>query len=137
MATVSSKEFLDIQATIKCGFFLKRVRDMIRIYSQLHCTDKYSQNSSIIWQVLLNNWMFVYKLRGCGLGSRSSHFFLFEIYIFLKKCKQKLDFPSKRCQTFLRIYVRIKNPLCKNFEFWFLVTVSWNLGLCSFSCNFF
>ena len=28
-----SKEFLDIQATIECGFALKRVRDMIRTYS--------------------------------------------------------------------------------------------------------
>ena len=30
----SSKEFLDIQATIECGFTLKRIRDMIRTYSQ-------------------------------------------------------------------------------------------------------
>ena len=29
----SSKEFLDIQATIECGFTLKRVRDMTRTYS--------------------------------------------------------------------------------------------------------
>ena len=28
------KEFLDIQATIECGFTLKRVRDIIRTYSQ-------------------------------------------------------------------------------------------------------
>ena len=34
IAPVSSKEFLDIQATIECGFTLKRVRDMIRTYSQ-------------------------------------------------------------------------------------------------------
>ena len=32
-APASSKEFLDIQATIECGFTLKRVRDMIRTYS--------------------------------------------------------------------------------------------------------
>ena len=32
---VSSKEFLDIQATIECGFTLKRVRGMIRTYSHL------------------------------------------------------------------------------------------------------
>ena len=50
----SSKEFLDIQATIECGFTLKRVRDMIRTYSQMHHTDKYSQHSSIIWPVWLN-----------------------------------------------------------------------------------
>ena len=30
----SSKEFLDIQATVECGFTLKRVRDMTRTYNQ-------------------------------------------------------------------------------------------------------
>ena len=30
----SSKEFLDIQANIECGFTLKHVLDMTRIYSQ-------------------------------------------------------------------------------------------------------
>ena len=34
-APVSSKEFLDIQATIECGFTLKRVRDMTRIYRHM------------------------------------------------------------------------------------------------------
>ena len=37
---VSIMKFLDIQATIECGFTLKRVRDMIRTYSQMHRTDK-------------------------------------------------------------------------------------------------
>ena len=32
-APASSKEFLAIQATIECGFTLKRVRDMTRTYS--------------------------------------------------------------------------------------------------------
>ena len=32
-APASSKEFLDIQATIECGLTLKRVRDMIKTYS--------------------------------------------------------------------------------------------------------
>ena len=53
-APASSKEFLDIQATIECGFTLKRVSDLIRTYSQMHRTDKYSQHSSIIWPVWLN-----------------------------------------------------------------------------------
>ena len=53
-AAVSSKELLDIQATIECGFTLKRVRDMIRTYSHMHRTDKNSQHSSIIWPVWLN-----------------------------------------------------------------------------------
>ena len=49
-----SKELLDIQATIECRFTLKRVRDMIITYSQIHRTDKYSQHSSIIWPIWLN-----------------------------------------------------------------------------------
>ena len=49
-ALASSKEFLDIQATIECGFTLKHVRDMTRTYSQMHRTDKYSEHSSIIGQ---------------------------------------------------------------------------------------
>ena len=35
-------------------FTLKRVRDMIKTYSQMHRTDKYSQHSSIIWPAWLN-----------------------------------------------------------------------------------
>ena len=61
----SSKECLGIQATIECGFTLKRVRDMIRTYNQMHCTDMYSQHGSIIWPVWLNGWVFVYIVSGC------------------------------------------------------------------------
>ena len=45
---VLRKELLDIQATAECGFTLKRARDKIRTYSQMHLTNKYSQNISII-----------------------------------------------------------------------------------------
>ena len=72
-APASSKEFLDIQATIECGFTLKRVRGMIRTHSQMHRTGKYSQHSSIIWPVWLNGWVFVYELSGCGFESSCSH----------------------------------------------------------------
>ena len=37
MMPVSSKEFLDIQATIECGFTLKRICDMVRTYSHFFC----------------------------------------------------------------------------------------------------
>ena len=47
-ASALSKDFLDIQATIECEFTLKRVRDMIRTYSQLHRTEQHSQRNSII-----------------------------------------------------------------------------------------
>ena len=70
---VVSKDFLDIQATIGGGFTLKVVRDMIRIYSQMHRTDKYGQHSWIIWPVWLNGGVFVYKLSSFRVDSRCSH----------------------------------------------------------------
>ena len=51
LVSASSKEFLDVQATIECGFSLKRVRDMTRTYIQVHRTDKYSEPNLIIWPV--------------------------------------------------------------------------------------
>ena len=51
---VLSKEFFDIQATIECRLTLKRVREMIRKYSQINHADKYSHHSSIISPVWLN-----------------------------------------------------------------------------------
>ena len=71
------KEFLDIQATIECGFTLKRVCDMIRRYSQMHRTDKYWEHSSIIWSVWPNGWVFVYELSGSGFESSCSHLIIF------------------------------------------------------------
>ena len=35
-----SKDFLDIQATIKSRFTLEHVDDMVRTYSQMHAIDK-------------------------------------------------------------------------------------------------
>ena len=55
MAPALGKELLDIQATIECGFTLKRVREMTKTYSQMHRTDKYSEQSSIIHPVWRNS----------------------------------------------------------------------------------
>ena len=49
---------------------------MIRTYSQMHRTDKYSQHSSIIWPVWPNGWVFVYELSGCGFESNCSHWII-------------------------------------------------------------
>ena len=54
-APASSKEFLDVQATIECGFIMKRARDLIRTYSQMHRADRYLQHSSFTWLVWLNS----------------------------------------------------------------------------------
>ena len=87
--TRSSKEFLDINATIEHGFTLKRVGDIIRTYSLMHRTDKYSQNKSIIWPVWLNDWVIVYELNGCGFQSHYSHLncshFFIDFFPIIKK----------------------------------------------------
>ena len=68
--TPKRKEFLDIQATIECGFTSKCIRDMTRTYSQMHHTDKYSEHSSIS---LAKCWVFIYELSGFGFESSCSH----------------------------------------------------------------
>ena len=40
--------------TIECRLTLKLVRYMITTYWKMHCTEKYAQQSSIIWLVSLN-----------------------------------------------------------------------------------
>ena len=59
----------------------KRVRDMIRTYSQIHRTDQYSQHSSIIWPVWPNGWVFVDELTGFRFESSCSHLnYMFRAY---------------------------------------------------------
>ena len=70
MASISSIEFLEIQENIECEFTLTCLHGMIKTYSQMHHTDKYSELSSIIWSVWPNGWVFVYELSGCGFASR-------------------------------------------------------------------
>ena len=59
IVTVSSKDFRDIQATKECSFTLKRVHDTTKTYSQILCTYKYSQHSSIIGKASLAEWLSV------------------------------------------------------------------------------
>ena len=61
--------------SVRCGFTLKLVRDMIITYSQMHRKDKYSQQSSIIWPVWQNILVFVYELSGCGFETRCCHLY--------------------------------------------------------------
>ena len=63
-APVSSMEFLDIQATVECGFTLKHVRVMIRTYSQ---RDKYM--GSISFKVLFSN----HRMELCRTGTAKSN----------------------------------------------------------------
>ena len=58
ITTALSKEFLDSQAAIECGFTLKRVRDIIITYSQI-CHSKWKKwtilnghyyNNGVVWE---------------------------------------------------------------------------------------
>ena len=93
----SSKEFLDIQATTECGFTLKCIHGLIRTYSQMQHTDKYSQRSSIIGPVWQNGWVFVYELSGCGFQSSCSHLNIFNLFSILL---WKLKSSSSPCYDF-------------------------------------
>ena len=73
ITSVYSKEFRDIQAITECGSTLKRVLDMTRTHSPMHHTDKYSQHTSIICPVWLNDIVFVYDLRCCAFVSCCIH----------------------------------------------------------------
>ena len=102
MAPASSKEFLDIQATVECGFTVKLVRDMIKSYSQMHRTDKSSQHSSIIWSVGPNGWVFVYELRGCWFESRCSHL----IIRYGAWFEQGVPWHSGNCRVWIHSQIR-------------------------------
>ena len=65
-----------IPKKIKILKSIKRLTD-----SQMHRADKHSQDSSIIWPVWLNGWVFVYQLSGCGFESSSSKR-VFEEFLF-------------------------------------------------------
>ena len=64
---------LTLRETIGCGFILKIVRDITRIYSESYSTDKYSKHKSIIRSARLNGWVLVCQLSGCGFTCRWSH----------------------------------------------------------------
>ena len=63
----------DCNGTRRFGFTLKRIRHMVRTYSQMQCTDKYSQHNWIIWPVWLNSWWLIYKLSDWGFKFRCSY----------------------------------------------------------------
>ena len=58
----------------------KRVRGMIKTYSQMHCTGKHLQHSSINLLVWLNVLVFVYELSGCRIEYCCNHINLKHIF---------------------------------------------------------
>ena len=99
----SSKEFLDIQATIECGFTLKRIRDMTRTYSQTFIiivvlylfqntyTPFLMPCSNIIQCIVYNVWYIVYNvkflslllLQLCSYLYESIEYYSFEMLLLL------------------------------------------------------
>ena len=67
-APASSKEFLDIQVTIECGFILKRVCDMTRTYSEV----------SVRWN---SSSIFFEKMQGVKKGLVLKAFVTNEIFV--------------------------------------------------------
>ena len=141
-APVLRKEFLDIQATIERRFTLKRIRDMIRTYSQLHRTGKYSQHSSIISGVWLNGWVFVYELSGSGFESRGSDlkicFELFLLFLWMLYQSPCLTRSQSACLTrcFLSPPVWQLSPIF----LWYILPIEnpgWYHPFLSFSYVFF
>ena len=93
-----------IPKKIKILKSIKRLTD-----SQMHRADKHSQDSSIIWPVWLNGWVFVYQLSGCGFESSSSKR-VFEEFLFKIKmwsvCLQLYQMRSPS-QVFFKDFVQV------------------------------
>ena len=56
--------------TLECVLTFKLLRDITITHTLMYRTDKYSQQSSIIWSVWLNGSVFVSVLTGCRFESR-------------------------------------------------------------------
>ena len=69
----SSKEFLDIKATIRVWIHSETCMWHDKNKQSKHRTDKYSEHSSIIWPVWPNGWVLVYELSGSRFESSCSH----------------------------------------------------------------
>ena len=111
---------------LEWGFTLKNICDIIRTYSQTHCTDRYLQHSSIIWTVWLNGWVFVYELKRCEFSS--SCFFFFFFFFFFKKdmCLPLSQFPFDQvCQFTVHSWLFCANQLKTSFQLnWNRVVIS-------------
>ena len=75
---------------------------MIITSSQMHRTDIYLQRSSIIRQILLNDWVFVYEVSRCGFWSCCSHL----NFRFFACFEQGVTWYSGRCR------LRINSETC-------------------------
>ena len=87
-----------VLVTIECGFTLKDIRDGTRTYSQMHRTDKYLEQSSIIWPAWLSGWVFIYELNSCRFESSCIHL----NFRFRGCLKQGIPWHSGNCRVWIR-----------------------------------
>ena len=87
---------LNFRQTTECRFTMKLIHHIIITYSQMNCTDNYSQHSSVIWPIWPYGWVFIYRLSGCRF---ESHFFvLSNNFIVSGICNSSL-YPSSILNT--------------------------------------
>ena len=123
------EEFLEIYVIVEFKFTLKVVRDMIRIYSQMYHTDKYSHHSSINWPVWLNAWVFAYELSACVLKSR----FIILIFRFCDCFGQEgfWNSPNIDCEFSLKcipVMIRTCSKMLRTGKYSQHNSISWLVG---------
>ena len=93
IAPVSSKEFLNIQATTECRFTLKQIRDMIK--HTVKCNVQISTHSTAQSLASLGIWLSVllhfYKLSDCGFESCYPQFNLVCSHYHIQKWVKKYN----------------------------------------------
>ena len=90
-APVWNNQLLNIQRTTYFGFNLKIVGDMTTTYSPMHCKDKYSHLSSIIFWLWSIGWLFVYEEYDYGFGTNCSYLTLRFRFCFEQQVPQHSD----------------------------------------------
>ena len=125
-APASSKEFLDIQATVECGFTLKRVRDMTRTYSTLASFD-------IKWFHLNFNYCKLFSNLKLILNRNLT---LFSVLLHFLRCVRSCD-TVKEFPSYCPLCSRVEN-FWQDFEGFFedlKISTDDKLVLGSKNCN--
>ena len=91
----SSKEFLDVQATI----------EMTRTYSEMHRKYKNSEHSSMIWPGLPNGWVVGYELNDSKFDCSCSY-----LNFRIRACfEQGVPWHSGKCKVWIHSQTRTWN----------------------------
>ena len=119
-ASVLSKDFLNIQATIECGFTQKCVHVMIRTYNQNICL----WHNFALWHCKkLAKWIKA-KFKQYATGKKSSSFSLtFLLLSFFDLILNNREWGRINCPTF-----SFWKEKCYCLEIWHMYKVTWKLS---------